>query len=183
MSPSLSRQWFLWNRGLWSLFLVHLCQNYITQKSLNVRRDVLPQSWLKEKSKCSLRPAQMSSGRLASRYYVQMGETASLITAKNPLVGRPLSTYRKFYENLTFLTPWYAHVRVRIRGLEMLIFSENFPYLLNGWPLNTFEMSVVLVSFSWISTPSSVPCGSLISIIFFSFPWPYITRNVLTMLF
>ena len=141
MSPSLSRQWFLWNRGLWSLFLVHLCQNYIMQKSLNVRRDVLPQSWLKEKSKCSLRPAQMSSGRLASRYYVQMGET------------------------------------------EMLIFSENFPYLLNGWPLNTFEMSVVLVSFSWISTPSSVPCGSLISIIFFSFSWPYITRNVLTMLF
>ena len=26
------------------------------------------------------------------------------------------STYAKFLEKLTSLTPWYAHVRVRIRG-------------------------------------------------------------------
>ena len=30
--------------------------------------------------------------------------------------GHPFSTYAKFSENLTFLTPWYAHVRVRISG-------------------------------------------------------------------
>ena len=38
--------------------------------------------------------------------------------------GHPLSTYAKFSEKLTFLTPWYIQVRVRIRGLEMLVFSE-----------------------------------------------------------
>ena len=30
--------------------------------------------------------------------------------------GHPLSTYAKFSEKLTFLTPRYGHVRVRIRG-------------------------------------------------------------------
>ena len=29
------------------------------------------------------------------------------------------STYAKFSEKLTFLTPWYAHVSVRIRGWKM----------------------------------------------------------------
>ena len=38
--------------------------------------------------------------------------------------GHPLSTYAKFSEKLAFLTPWYAHARVRIRGLEMLVFRE-----------------------------------------------------------
>ena len=38
--------------------------------------------------------------------------------------GHPLSTYAKFSEKLTFLTPWYVHVRVRIRGLEMLVFRK-----------------------------------------------------------
>ena len=36
--------------------------------------------------------------------------------------GHPLCTYAKFSEKLTFLTPRYAHVRARIRGLEMLVF-------------------------------------------------------------
>ena len=39
----------------------------------------------------------------------------------NMIRGHPLSTYAKFSEKLTFLTPLYAHVRVRIRGLEMLV--------------------------------------------------------------
>ena len=38
--------------------------------------------------------------------------------------GYPFSIYAKFSEKLTFLTPWYAHVRVRIRGLEILIFRK-----------------------------------------------------------
>ena len=36
--------------------------------------------------------------------------------------GHLLRTYAKFSEKLIFLTPRYAHVRVRIRGLEMLAF-------------------------------------------------------------
>ena len=32
--------------------------------------------------------------------------------------------YAKFSEKLLFLTPSYAHVRVRIRGLEMLVFRK-----------------------------------------------------------
>ena len=40
------------------------------------------------------------------------------------LGGHPLSTYAKFSEKLTLLTPWYAHVRVRINGLETLVFQK-----------------------------------------------------------
>ena len=47
--------------------------------------------------------------------------------------GHPLSTYAKFSEKLTFLTPWNAHVRVRIRGLEMLVFRKNLrTYLMDS---------------------------------------------------
>ena len=35
-----------------------------------------------------------------------------------------LSTYAKFSEKLTFLNPRYAHARVRIRGVEMLVFRN-----------------------------------------------------------
>ena len=31
------------------------------------------------------------------------------------------TTYAKLSEKLTFRTPWYAHIRVRIRGLQMLV--------------------------------------------------------------
>ena len=37
--------------------------------------------------------------------------------------GHSFSTYAKFSEKLTF-TRWYAHVRVRIRGLEILVFRK-----------------------------------------------------------
>ena len=33
-------------------------------------------------------------------------------------------SYGKSSGKLTFLTPWYAHVRVRFRGEEMLVFRE-----------------------------------------------------------
>ena len=39
---------------------------------------------------------------------------------------RSFSAQAKFSENLTFLTPWHADVRVRIRGEEMLIFRKSF---------------------------------------------------------
>ena len=37
--------------------------------------------------------------------------------------GHWFSTHRKFYEKLTFDTPWYAPIRVRIRSSEMLVFQ------------------------------------------------------------
>ena len=42
----------------------------------------------------------------------------------NKLRGHLLSAHAKFYEELTSLTIWYAHVRVRIRGLEILLFRK-----------------------------------------------------------
>ena len=36
--------------------------------------------------------------------------------------SHPVSVYAKYSEKLIFLTPRYAHVRVRIKGLEMLVF-------------------------------------------------------------
>ena len=39
-------------------------------------------------------------------------------------MDRPLSTYAKFSEKLTFLTTSYVHVRVRIGWLEMLVFRK-----------------------------------------------------------
>ena len=45
----------------------------------------------------------------------------------------PLSTYAKFSKKLTFLTLWYAHLRVRIRGLEMLVSRKILSkYLMDG---------------------------------------------------
>ena len=54
--------------------------------------------------------------------------------------GYPLSTYAKFSEKLTFLTPWYAHVRVRIMSLEILVFRKILrTYLMDG-RLETIEL-------------------------------------------
>ena len=44
----------------------------------------------------------------------------------NSLGDHPLSTYAKFSEKLTFLTLWYAHVRVRIMGLEIIVFGKIY---------------------------------------------------------
>ena len=44
-------------------------------------------------------------------------------------------TDAKVFEKITFLTPLYTHVRLRIRGWEMLVFPENFMYVPNEWPL------------------------------------------------
>ena len=47
-----------------------------------------------------------------------------------------LSTYAKFSEGLTFLTPWCALGRVRIRGLEMLVFRKILRTCLMDGPLS-----------------------------------------------
>ena len=49
------------------------------------------------------------------------------------LLGHLLSAFAKFSEKLTFLTPWYAHVRVRIRELKMVVFRKSLrTYLMDG---------------------------------------------------
>ena len=59
----------------------------------------------------------------------------------------PLSTYAKFSEKLTLLTPRYAHVRVRIRRLEMLVFRKVLrTYLIDG-PLPFEKMLNILYTF------------------------------------
>ena len=42
--------------------------------------------------------------------------------------GKPLSTYAKYSEKLTFLCAY--------QGVRNVSFSENLAYVLNGWPLN-----------------------------------------------
>ena len=47
--------------------------------------------------------------------------------------GHLLSTYAEFSEKLTFLSPLYAHVRLRIRGVEMLAFRKILhTYIMDG---------------------------------------------------
>ena len=48
-----------------------------------------------------------------------------------PFMHYPFSTYTKFSEKLSFLTSWYAHECVRIRGVRNVSFPENLAYVLN----------------------------------------------------
>ena len=46
--------------------------------------------------------------------------------------------YAKVKKKLKFLTPWYAHVRVLIKGLEMLVFRKILRmYKMDGLLSNT----------------------------------------------
>ena len=68
-------------------------------------------------------------------FYLPTGSTPSLTHSLTELKIRQKSESQKggckktkhaqFSEKLTFLTPWYLHVRVRIRGQEMFVFLEN----------------------------------------------------------
>ena len=44
-----------------------------------------------------------------------------------------LASLQKFSKKLTFLTFWYAHVRVRVSRVRNGSFSENFVKVLNEW--------------------------------------------------
>ena len=52
------------------------------------------------------------------------------------------STHAKYSEKLTFLTPWYPHVRVSIRSKKMLFFSEYLAYELNEWLLYRINLRI-----------------------------------------
>ena len=47
--------------------------------------------------------------------------------------------YAEISGKLTFLTPWYAHVRVRIRGLEMLVFRKILRTYLMDDPIHLWR--------------------------------------------
>ena len=49
--------------------------------------------------------------------------------------GHPFSTYTKFSEKLIFLTPLIRTRTCTYQGVRNVTFSENFAYVLNGWPL------------------------------------------------
>ena len=70
----------------------------------------------------------------------------------NFIRDHPLSTYANFFEKLTFLTPWYAHVRVRIRGLEMLVFQKILRTFLMDGPLSVaFTKYLICLSLKKLS--------------------------------
>ena len=48
--------------------------------------------------------------------------------------GHPLSRYAEFSGKLMFLIPWYAPCAYQ--GVRNVSFSENFGFVLNGWPLS-----------------------------------------------
>ena len=51
--------------------------------------------------------------------------------------------HAKFSEKRTFLTPWYAHVRVCIRGVRKVRFSENlacFVFLKHCFEIRAFAL-------------------------------------------
>ena len=64
--------------------------------------------------------------------------------------GHPISTYAKCFEKLTFLAPWYAdvRVRVRIRVLEMLLLGKNLPTYKLDLPWKENIKSVYVYSFA-----------------------------------
>ena len=48
--------------------------------------------------------------------------------------GHPFRMYAKISEKAIFLTPWYAHVRMRIKEYEMLVFRKVLrTYSINKW--------------------------------------------------
>ena len=70
---------------------------------------------------------------------------------KQAALGSSIKYARKFSEKVTFLTPWYAHVRVPIRGLEMLIFQKILDtYLIDG-PLIGLDLNVITASSFWFT--------------------------------
>ena len=75
---------------------------------------------------------------------------AVIYVISKPTRGQPLSTYATFFEKLTFLTPWYSHVRVRIRGLEMLVFRKILRTYLVDDPIPWCMQRTLPATTSWI---------------------------------
>ena len=61
--------------------------------------------------------------------FIQTSEYGSVLER-----GHPLSTYAKFPEKLTFLTPLIRTRACAYQGVRNVSFSENLAYVLNWWP-------------------------------------------------
>ena len=76
--------------------------------------------------------------------------------------GHLFSTYAKFSEKLTFLTPWYAHVCARIKGWSLklyfdLMFSATFyykPHFLQSNSSLKQEKQIKLLIKPWTRNPA-----------------------------
>ena len=66
------------------------------------------------------------------KYSTKMCQLMSKLFPQNINQGSSIKRVCKIFQKLIFLTPWYAHVGVRIWGVKKVNFSENF--LINGWP-------------------------------------------------
>ena len=60
-------------------------------------------------------------------------DTTSVIRQKSESQngGNKKAKHAKFSEKRTFLTPWYGHVLVRVRGYKMFVFPKNLACLLS----------------------------------------------------
>ena len=71
-------------------------------------------------------------------FTTECSETLRIATSKKMfwlLRDHPFSTYAKFSEKLTFLTPLIRTRMCAYQGVRNVSFSENFVYVLNGWTL------------------------------------------------
>ena len=106
--------------------------------------------------------------------------------------GHPIITYAKFSQKLKFLTPWYAHVRVRVSGLEMLgVFWKILRMYVMNDPLLKHEINNVgaistslhkLFYYSWNSSVCAYFYQSLVSFWCFIVNFEHISHLVLVFL-
>ena len=71
--------------------------------------------------------------------------------------------HAKSSKKQTFLTPWYTHARVRIRGEEMFVFPKNWHVL---FPCNTLFKTRPLVYNRWINILLTLSCILLMRNVF-----------------
>ena len=76
---------------------------------------------------CKGRPKTQSLlKRWEWKYSTKMCQLMSKLFPQNINQGSSIKCVRKIFQKLTFPTPWYAHVRVRIWGIRNVKFSEDF---------------------------------------------------------
>ena len=80
--------------------------------------------------------------------------------------GSFIVTYTKFSEKLTFLTSWYAHASIRIRGSDMLVFRNILPaysmndsrdYIRQLCPENCFVL--LKLDLLWFTVTTGLKCS------------------------
>ena len=92
----------------------------------------------------NLRLFDVFRGHRSGRTLVEKG-----LKTNAPVVrDHSFSTFSKFSERLTFLTPWYIYVCVR--GVRNVSFSENFENVLNEWSLTRTVNHRSILQINWL---------------------------------